>query len=60
MAEEKQKSRITVEETETGFRIEVTGKSLRDVVSCCCIPVGIGSAAKQSCCEPEEPDKPEK
>lgn len=35
---EKERGKITVIETDEGFRIEVTGKDLKECFSCCCMP----------------------
>jgi hypothetical protein len=55
---EKKHGEVKFIETDDGFRIEVTGKSLKDALSCCCIPIaGIGKAMKVECCPPEEKKK---
>jgi len=36
---EKEHGQIKFTETDDGFRIEVTGKSLKEAVSCCCLPM---------------------
>ena len=52
MAEKR--TQITITETDDGFRIDVTGKKLREAFSCCCMPmVGAGMAIKSACCPPE-------
>ncbi len=57
---EKEYGQIKFVETEDGFRVEVTGKSLKEAFSCCCLPMfGAGQArtVKVECCPPEEEKK---
>ena len=58
---EKEVGQIKFTETDSGLRIEVTGKSLKDLVSCCCMPIiaacqGV-KVTKSDCCSPEEGKK---
>ncbi len=46
--------KITFTETDSGYLIEVTGRELKDLFSCCCLPA---SAAKQDCCPPQKQGK---
>jgi regulation of enolase protein 1 (concanavalin A-like superfamily) len=51
-------TQITLTESENGFRIEVKGKSLKEMFSCCCLPlVACRSEVKTDCCSPEEEKK---
>jgi hypothetical protein len=55
---EKEVGKITFTETDDGFRVEVTGKSLKEMCSCGCIPMFAGGGMKMSeCCPPEEDKK---
>ena len=36
---EKELGKITLTETEDGFRLEVTGKSFKEMMSCGCLPM---------------------
>jgi len=53
---EKDCGNIKVTETDDGYRIDITGKDLKEAIGCCCcVPVaGTGKAVKVSCCEPEK------
>jgi len=51
---ENEKGNIKFIETDDGYRIEVKGKDLKDIISCCCVPTGEGKAVKVECCQPEE------
>jgi hypothetical protein len=52
-------TKITLTETDTGFRFEVDGKQLKDFMSCCCVPFCIPQAGTMAeCCPP--PQKKEK
>ena len=58
---DKEQVQISVTETDDGFRVEVTGKSLKEVFSGCCIP--IVAACKDSsgkCCESDKEQKKDK
>ena len=51
-------TQITLTESEDGFRIEVEGKSLKEMFSCCCLPLVAGRGEfKTDCCSPEEEKK---
>lgn len=55
---EKERGQVKFIETDDGFRIEVTGKSLKDAFSCCCMPMfGTGQMSKVECCPPGEDKK---
>jgi hypothetical protein len=55
---EKEIGQIKFSETDNGFKIEITGKSLKDAMgSCCCMPMGFGVKGKSECCPPEKEDK---
>jgi len=55
---EKEKGQIRIVETDDGYRIEIKGKDLKEMMSCCCMPmVGTGRAFKVECCEPGEEKK---
>ena len=56
MTDEKQ-TRITLTESEKGFRIEVEGKSLKEMFSCCCLPLAFGCCETKTDCCPSEEDK---
>lgn len=52
---EKEKGQIKFIETDEGYRIEVKGKDLKDILCCCCAPAVVGGkAVKAGCCEPSE------
>lgn len=55
---EPKQTQITLTETDDGFRIEVTGKSLKEAMSCCSMPLFAGGMAmKAACCTPETDSK---
>lgn len=55
---EKECCQIKITETDDGFRVDVSGKKLKDMASCCCIPIiGTGKMVKSECCPPEEEKK---
>jgi hypothetical protein len=55
---EKEKGNIKFIETDDGYRIEVTGKDLKDMIGCCCMPmVGGGKTVKVECRATEEEKK---
>jgi len=60
---DKECGNIKVTETEDGYRIDITGKNLKEAMGCCCVPIGVtGKAVKVACCETEktaccEPEK---
>ena len=57
---DKKNIQFSCTETDNGFRIEVTGISLRDAFSCCCMPMfGAAQMKKVVCCPPGEDDKSE-
>jgi len=49
--------KITFTETDSGYLVEVAGKELKDLFSCCCLPVTAVRAARQDCCPPESQGK---
>jgi len=55
---EKECGQIKCTETDDGFRIEVTGKNLKEWFSCCCMP-GLKSSkeSKSECCPSEKEKK---
>lgn len=55
---EKEKGQIKFIETDDGYRIEVKGKDLKEMFSCCCVPMmGAAKAIKVECREPGEEKK---
>ena len=56
MDEKKEMAQITITETENGLRVDVKGKSLKELASCCCPPVGCG-AGTSVCCPPPDQEK---
>ena len=54
---EKEHGQIKITETDDGFRIEVTGKKLKDSFSCCMPMFGAGKTVKMDCCPPEKEKK---
>jgi hypothetical protein len=55
---EKEKGQIKFVETDEGFRIEVTGKDLKEWFSCCCMPaLGVAKQSKSECCPPAKEKK---
>lgn len=55
---EKECGQIKVTETDDGFRIEVTGKSMKEWFSCCCMPMfKAAGAGKSECCPSGEEKK---
>ncbi|HWR82290.1 MAG TPA: hypothetical protein VN285_03210 [Candidatus Deferrimicrobium sp.] len=57
---ERELGQIKFTEIDDGFRIEVTGKSLKDMCNCGCGPVGLGAAWAAACCQPAAEPKKEK
>jgi hypothetical protein len=54
---EKEVGKIKVTETDDGYRIEITGKDLKDKFGCCCIPCAVpAGGVKMECC-PSESEK---
>ncbi len=53
---DKKQTRIDITETENGFQVEVTGKSLADLCSCCCV-AGFAGKDISACCPPAEEKK---
>lgn len=52
---EKKLGQITFTETDDGFRVEVTGKSLKEMCSCGCIPLfAAGGINATDCCPPAD------
>lgn len=55
---EKERGKITFTETDEGFRIEVTGKDLKEWFSCCCLPMfKQAGKGKSECCPSGEEKK---
>ncbi|MCP4583950.1 MAG: hypothetical protein GY839_20245 [candidate division Zixibacteria bacterium] len=55
---DKEFGNVKITETDEGYRIDVTGKSLKEACGCGCIPMFISAkGAKMSCCEPGEEKK---
>ncbi len=56
---EKECGQIKFTETDDGFRIDVIGKSLKDMCSCgCCMPMFcVPQASKSDCCPPTDQKK---
>ena len=54
---EKELGQVKITETDNGFRVDVIGKSLKELCSCCCLQVGGISQGKNSDCCPPEKDK---
>ena len=55
---EKECREIRFTETDDGFRIDVTGESLKEWFSCCCVPMFGGiQKGTQDCCVPDEQEK---
>lgn len=54
---EKEFGQVKITETDDGYKIEVSGKKLKDAM-CCCMPL-IASCrpSKADCCPPGEGDK---
>jgi len=54
---EKEFGQVKITETETGFRIDVSGKSLKEML-CCCVPMFAACCeSKSECCPGEEKKK---
>jgi hypothetical protein len=52
---EKECCDIKVTETDEGFRIDVKGKALKEMGSCCCIPVMcVPKKGEADCCPSDE------
>jgi len=47
---DRKQTQITLTETDHGFNVEVTGKSLKEMLSCCCLPVFAGGIKMSECC----------
>lgn len=58
---EKETGRITFSETEDGFRVEVTGESLKKALSsCCCMPFFVRAQQDSTdCCSPRRDETPD-
>lgn len=55
---EKEIGQVKFTETENGFRIEVTGKSISEMLKCCCMPIVCAPGGGVSgCCKPAEEKK---
>jgi hypothetical protein len=58
MKMEKECCNVKFIETDNGFKIEVTGMSMKEAMSCCCMPMGRFVAKNGSeCCPPKEDKK---
>lgn len=54
---EKELGTVKFTETDDGIRIEVSGKSLKEMYKCCCMPLACAprdSDIESGCCKPEE------
>lgn len=51
---EKEVGHVRVVETDDGLRIEVKGKQLKEMFSCCCLPICCADDKHRSECCPEE------
>jgi hypothetical protein len=54
------RTEVTLTETDNGFQVDVKGKSLKEILSCCCLPVAAFKVRSspdcdppQDCCPPE-------
>ncbi len=55
---EKERGQIKIIETDEGYRIEITGKDLKNLAPGCCIPIsGAGREIRVQCCIPDEEKK---
>ena len=54
---EKELGQVKITETDNGFRVDVTGKSLKELCSCGCLQIVGRSQGKNSDCCPPEKDK---
>jgi len=55
---EKELGQIKFTETDDGLRVDIKGKSLKEMFSCCCVPVISGSKQiKIDCCPSDEEKK---
>lgn len=54
---EKERGQIKFIETDDGFRVEVTGKSLKEAFSGCCLPIFGDCKPASECCPPSEEKK---
>jgi hypothetical protein len=55
---EKEYGQIKFTETDDGFRVDVKGKMVKDMVSCCCWPFfGVRGMKVSECCPPAEEKK---
>jgi hypothetical protein len=52
----KQIGQITFTETDDGFRIDVSGKTLKDMCACGCMPFFGGHMKMDECCAPKKGD----
>jgi hypothetical protein len=51
---EKECCQVKFIETDDGFKIEVIGKSLKEAMSCCCLPIGhFAQKPGFECCPPK-------
>lgn len=53
----KEIGKITFTETDSGYLIEVAGKELKDLFSCCCLPVTVAKGKMQDCCPTQSEGK---
>lgn len=52
---EKERCQIKCIETDDGYRIEISGKDIKEKFSGCCIPISMKDGSiKIECCPPEE------
>ena len=55
---EKEFGQIKITETDDGFRIDVSGKSLKEMFSCCCAPMFKAAGETMSnCCNTGSDEK---
>jgi len=55
---EKELGQVKFTETDNGIRIEVTGKSLKEMYKCCCMPMVCAPKESESgCCGPADEKK---
>ena len=54
----KELGQIKFSETDNGFIVEVSGKSLKEAMSCCCMPMGFfAHKGASECCPPDKEGK---
>jgi len=54
---EKEWARVKITETDEGYRVDITGKNLKDLLACCVKVVKDEPAEGSSCCDSSSSEK---